>query len=573
MCKPAGFPKTDGAEQEAVTTLLSRLNVEKVKPDIKTRDKYPNVDGTLEIVDAELRPEGKFDVQVKKVGPGARRYSCPIELYAYSKVSSLPVLLIVADTQNQRVMWRHIFGGMPEFKAGQNSFTVKFTSDDEIGLNESYIDRWRSIARDYSERIEKYPELSARVSRDIELQGINDGDVEYFQRYTNELNSFLERDFQAIRSRVLPPAARFGIGIANTSGDRVEYQHHRIEFGTRQPSVFRVDAKSMNSVFEDPKVLQFNWSIRSALKAPRAQALQFLKRPIEKALKERQLVIHGVDVACNVLAHFVERFPNVLGLSPAECYSLEDLQDAYYKNLPESCSRYLPLPQDDGNRYIGRIHLWQMEMALQRIPKNGSTMTFPLSNYHVDSGDLPLQAYEDSLKLLLANGIEEVRNPWDYSGARDGNYIWSYTDRTKVMAELRKLFQRLVSNYGEFARGNELSLTKSSYLDPNQTVVFNLVDRGGTGIDSCPIVEEFHVPNQSFELPKVLTFVEGDDGRLLYDRSTPLELVLDGKKHFPNQIGWTVADWPFRTCPYLHGVYRLLTSDLNAQYGFGFHNI
>lgn len=571
MCKPAGYPKTDGAEQNAVTTLLSCLNADKVKSDIKTRDKYPNVDGTLEIVDDELRPEGKFDIQVRKVPAGTQSYSCPIELYAYSKVSSLPVILIAVDVDESRAMWRHIFGGMPEFKENQKSFTVKFTADDEISPDEGYLERWKTIARDYNERISRYPELSARVSRDIELEGVEDGDVEYFQRYSNELNSLLGRDFQAIRARVLPPAACFGIGIANATEDRVEYQHHRIEFGARQPTVFRVEPKALGSVFDDPSVLHFTWTQRASLKEPREQALEFFKKPIEDALKNYQLVVHGVDVACNVLSQFIERFPSVFGLQPATQYSLEELQNAYYQTLPEACARYLPLPQVVNRQYIGLIHLWQMEMAIRNIPPTGSSLSTPLSNYRIDSGDVPIQAYEDSLKVLLSSGIETVTNPWDDPGARDGGFIWSYADRGKVSDNLRRLFQRLISNYSHFVRGNELALTRSPYLDPTIAIIFNIRDRGGIGIESCPIVEEFHIPNLSLELPKVTTCIEGDEGRLQYDRSSFRELILDGQKHSPLLVAGSLADWPFRRCPYLHGVYRLLTNDLNAQYGYKFH--
>jgi hypothetical protein len=571
MCKPAGFPKTDGAEQDAVTALLSCLNADRIKSDIKTRDKYPNVDGTLEIVDDELRPEGKFDVQVRKVAAGTRSYSCPIELYAYSKVSSLPVLLVAVDTDEKRAMWRHVFGGMPEFKENQKSFTIKFTGDDEISPDEAYLERWRTIARDYNERIARYPELSARVSRDIDLDGVEDSDVEYFQRYSNELNSLLERDFQAIRSRVLPSAACFGIGIANATEDHVEYQHHRIEFGARQPTVFRVAPKALGSIFDDPSVLHFTWTQRTFLKEPREQALEFLKKPIEDALRNYQLVVHGVDVASNVVSQFIERFPSVFGLRPAEQYSLEDLQIAYYQTLPEACARFLPLPQDANQQYIGLIHLWQMETAMQHFPKTGSTRTSPLSNYRIDSGDVPIQAFEDSLKVLLSSGVEIVANPWDDPGARDASFIWSYSDKAKVGENLRRLFQRLISNYSRFVRGNELALTKSPYLDPNTAIIFNIRERGGTGIQSCPIVEEFHVPNQALDLPKVTTCIGGDDGRLQYDRSNMRELTLDGKTHSPVLISGSLADWPFRRCPYLHGVYRLLTHDLNRQYGYNFH--
>ncbi|MBC2593532.1 hypothetical protein H5P28_04580 [Ruficoccus amylovorans] len=571
MCKPAGYPQTDGAEQDAVTMLLSSLNADKVKADIRTRDKYPNVDGTLEIVDSERKPEGKFDVQIRKASAGCSSYNCPISLYAYSKVSSLPLLLIAVDTANKKVMWRHIFGGMPEYRDGQQSFTVKFTADDEIGRSEAYLNRWRLIVRDYNDRIQKYPKLAARVSRDIDLDNINDLDVQYFNKYANELNSLLERDFQSIRSRVLPPAARYGIGIANTTANKVEYQHHRIAFGARQPTVFRIESASSDSIFDDPSAVAFNWAQRSSLKNPREEALKFLRLPIEKSLKNYQLVVHGQDAACNILAQFVECFPHVFGINPTGEYSLKELQDAYYQTLPEACARYLPLPEGSENDHVGQIFLWQMEESLKKTRYLRLTHIPPLSSYSIDSGGLPVQAYEDSLKYLLAAGVEKVVNPWETLGPRDGDWIWSFADKAKMMSNLRKLFQRLIANYSEFVRGNEFFLSQSAYLDNCTSIIFNIVSSKGSGVNDCPMIEEYHIPNSTFEYPKVTTLIDGGSGRLDHHPSKWRELTLDGRKHSPSYFSQSSADWPFRRCPYLHGLYRLLASDLNAQYGYSFH--
>ena len=102
MAQPAPFPRTDAAEEAAVITFRSLINPERVKAEIRTRDKYPNIDGTIELVDAELRPFGKFDVQIKKIGEGYTSYSCPASLVGYSEVSTLPLVLVCVDT---------VFGG------------------------------------------------------------------------------------------------------------------------------------------------------------------------------------------------------------------------------------------------------------------------------------------------------------------------------------------------------------------------------------------------------------------------------------------------------------------------------
>ena len=48
--KPKPYPPTDSSEQDAKTVLESLVYSRFVKLDIRTRDKYPNVDGTVELV-------------------------------------------------------------------------------------------------------------------------------------------------------------------------------------------------------------------------------------------------------------------------------------------------------------------------------------------------------------------------------------------------------------------------------------------------------------------------------------------------------------------------------------------
>ena len=83
MSRPAPYSNTDSAENRAVTIFLYRIDSRYVKADIKTRDKYPNIDGTVEIVDDANTPLGKIDVQVRAISTGVRKYSCSSSLVAY----------------------------------------------------------------------------------------------------------------------------------------------------------------------------------------------------------------------------------------------------------------------------------------------------------------------------------------------------------------------------------------------------------------------------------------------------------------------------------------------------------
>src|SRR5436309_520580 len=88
--RPAPYSGTDAAETEAVTTFRSLLDSRRVRSDVRERDKLPNTDGYIELVDEGGHPRGKIEVQIKKLPAGAISYKCPTSLVAYSTITTLP---------------------------------------------------------------------------------------------------------------------------------------------------------------------------------------------------------------------------------------------------------------------------------------------------------------------------------------------------------------------------------------------------------------------------------------------------------------------------------------------------
>ena len=54
--RPAGYTSTDSAEIEALNVFRAALDVDRVKLDLKERDRHPNIDGYVELVDDSYIP-------------------------------------------------------------------------------------------------------------------------------------------------------------------------------------------------------------------------------------------------------------------------------------------------------------------------------------------------------------------------------------------------------------------------------------------------------------------------------------------------------------------------------------
>jgi hypothetical protein len=78
---PAAYSPTDHSESRAINCLNDLLDDPSIKSHIVQRDKTPNVDGFVELVDDRSIPIGKIEVQVKYLNNADRRrmaYSCKL---------------------------------------------------------------------------------------------------------------------------------------------------------------------------------------------------------------------------------------------------------------------------------------------------------------------------------------------------------------------------------------------------------------------------------------------------------------------------------------------------------------
>ena len=106
--KPAAYSKTDTPEAEAVATFEFLADKKHLKLDLRKRDKVPNIDGYIEIVDDLGCPVGKLEVQIKKLPENERKMQCPLSLFSYSERTGNPVLFVAVDTGQKRAYWHHI---------------------------------------------------------------------------------------------------------------------------------------------------------------------------------------------------------------------------------------------------------------------------------------------------------------------------------------------------------------------------------------------------------------------------------------------------------------------------------
>jgi len=170
MNKPAAYPKTDTDETSAVNLVESVLEkTGRFKCAIAKRDKVPNTDGTIELVDGDSVPVGKLEVQVKKIGEGKDSFPLERKYYEYSKTLTTPFFLICVDVERELMYWQHVHSLMPEVLAAedQQSWTVKFSSNDQIdpaSIDKTYT-AWKRIIDEYLARVNEFPRVNEELGQ------------------------------------------------------------------------------------------------------------------------------------------------------------------------------------------------------------------------------------------------------------------------------------------------------------------------------------------------------------------------------------------------------------------------
>ncbi len=572
MTRAKPYPKTDAAEQDAVNILLGLIDARFVKADIRTRDKYPNVDGTLELVGEDQVPLGKFEVQIRKVAACQNRYSCPETLVAYSRVSTLPVVLICVDTSTRRAHWKQISPLMPERKEGQRSFTIHFDeAADSIDKRVTYFQKWLQIVRDYQERIAKYPCLKREVINRLTLTDIPRQDRVVFQRFIDTVNKLLDTDFIAVKEILFADVWKLGLGVFPSSEESVSYQLYKIPYGEPVPLICMLEGSYLTFDQSTPYAVSNHWRTRDDFSDPELAGRRYILDQLRQVLNLKALPIHGTLLSTDVLIAFIDEYSQCLGLPPyQDTYSLDDISHALNDYLPGICNAIaLELPKDKRN-----LITFDMDWLARYLSHNTVTPAshaHPLIAFALESSRVSIKAAFEALRYLSAAGVSTIKRFWIRQSrplSPGDNWIWSgYTPEAEIH-NVRVVLKRSLEEYKTFIKGNHLRLDNSTYLDSHTSTIYEYEPSFARQPWQCPIINEHHVENAQSGLPKLsVRITTGKRGRIDLQRFPTVQV--DGYNYKAVASSRYLADFLFQRTPVLNMLYELLRRDLEAHYNIG----
>lgn len=570
--KPAPYSNTDAAEQDALITFNSLINTRYVKADIRTRDKVPNVDGTIELVDERQVPYGKLDVQLRKLPAGKTSYSCPSSLVAYSTVSTLPIILICADPDFKKVFWRKISATMPEYISGQDSFTIHFDEvSDSLDAGEVYLQKWAEIVHDYKERVSKYPVLKREIANRLTLKGIAPQDRELFQRYIGAINNLLNNDFVVVKELRFPDVWQLGVGLFDVTPQHVSYQLYKIPYGEADPPICKLEGGSLLSASPNPYAISDLSMSRDRFSDPQAVGQRYVLGLFEELVQRKALPVHGIMLSTDVLLGFIDRYYRCLGLHPQQdVYQVADINYAFNRHLVELCAAIVVATSKDKSNFVhldlDSVNTYVANNDVNPIPPSATPIRFGLGARRIS-----VPAVITALRFLTAASVTTITRllaPRTQISTPGTFWIWEGYSPNDEIRNVSLVLEKSLDEYTTFVRGNRLNLPQSVYLDANIAVVYEYKPAFVVAPGSSPEIREHFVDNSHHLLPKFsFRVLANNDTGISVERYPMLTIEEHEYRAISSSNG--DASFLFHEFPFVTMIYRMLYEDLKKHYDIG----
>jgi len=491
----APYPSTDTSENSAITTFLGLLDHARVKAEVNGRDKRPNTDGHLDIVDKVGCSIGQVDVQIKTLSGNnlrARSYPCDLGLLKHCLLgASRQVLLIGVDIQGKQVFWLHLsreFIKQLKAKKTASSVSVKFPPDNTISSDRAYLEKWIHIVEAHSRKMALPDPMAAKLIEDkkssaaIILSSTPSGtsyksEFVVIQEFLDEINRLLDNDFKSVKEVLYPDTWKFGIAYSLFSRKNLCYSLFPIARGHNEPLIRQVNASIWSQTARRDNIDNiihplpfFGYSGNpiwdNPIREARARACAFA----QEFISARALHLNDLQLAKELIFSIMDRNHVAFGLPQRDVYQLEELADGLYEYFPrwagyavDKCCPNREIPThlcgrgpfvdfDALRKNFARIANLSSASFQRTVRKREAPNDLP----QIGSDIYPLGIFRRHLAFLADENVTSVERPYlrpsnlggDAGGSRRFSELWQPKDFASnfkiVMNSLLETYNRII---------------------------------------------------------------------------------------------------------------------------------
>lgn len=410
--EPAPYSNTDTAESDAIACFETAIDRKHVKAEVRSRDKYPNTDGTVELVDARGVPLGKLEVQIRGTSSFGKTFHYDPSLIAYSERTNNPVLIVAVDLKLQKAYWKHVSSETVSLTASGKHAIAHFTELDRISFESGYLSKWLGIVQDYQTRIRDYRRISAQLEQTIKDQSasgrtsLSQSQIDYYQRFADRLNLLLDTTLRIVKERKFPHTWKVGVAAKPNTTD-AQFSLYAIPKGQTDLLV-----KDLN---EDNERYFVTYYRLNPDPNPERMANEFASGFFGDLLKSGGLPIDTGSLMNEYVFNIVARFPEAFGISQRNenVFSLDEVRHGYEEHFWRWVIGALSLYS-----YPPHVLHLDLDILMMFIPaQERSTIRdraadpgkaeFPPFFFQTDGFDLV--EFENCLSQLQSSGAKSVR--------------------------------------------------------------------------------------------------------------------------------------------------------------------
>ena len=480
---PSPYSTTDEAEALAVHTLEILLDPRNIRSDLKHRDKHPNIDGYLEMVDENRSPVGKLEAQIRKLASQATKIQFPLSLLSYAERMFNPVLFIGVDTDLKRAYWIHVTEDLVKGKTigtGQKTLMISFPSENIISKdNNQYLTSWKKIVENYQIRIKGYSQLEKlymELSRKSNaLIGDELAEFSEIHIFLDKINTLFDTDFSSIKQIFYPNSWKIGVAYSSYENSSLAYTLYPINLQQNDVQIKVLDDELRKKLSKEG-LRFFGYSRENPIKSRACEySIEIVESDTLRALEYKLLPFQSDFLAREFVFAFIDRFAIQMGLDKNNNYNLTDIKRAFHDYLPlwvdeaikfmvsvkrnGAISPYFLLygrPYYDPDILLHQIADKEREHIHNQVLKRFKERNNK-ENFWIGNDKLSFRIFDESLKFLeakMSQQIERTYSPKDYSRLKTSRFVYDLLSPEMLEKTLRIFFDNLPKVYSDFVSYN-----------------------------------------------------------------------------------------------------------------------
>lgn len=473
-------------DQEAVSSLCAWIaRTQRAMPDIKANDKWPNIDGYIEMTDDRGHPLGTLKAQVKKL----TKADAKSKRFRFTKNDSrekflrycdesreLPIILIGVDINDdtcQLAYWRHIDKRYLESLGAYTDITFS-PAHVTSRTDRAFISEWQRLveAQNAKARIAEAftaEELDRITRTGTRILGVVDDKFRTIHLFLDRLNDLLDHKFSIIKEIFYLNCWKVGFAYFDYRADYVGYILYPIPLNHNDVLIKEVD-RDLFEVFQQRRLGYSTHHSNPIATDPAGEVERVIRRKLDIMIEEKLFNHRGSEaLAREYVCAFIDRYHRLLGMEPGrDQYPLQEINEGFHVYLPfwldEAFNFMKTNNRNNFNERInaGRIPYynidWGQEIGdaldtirarvLERLRNKDDVPALP-----VGDGILSPRIFAELLNYLEENGFQQLRRLYSPRG-RQADAFWQTLTPDRVETNLKIFLKGFLDGYDAFIENN-----------------------------------------------------------------------------------------------------------------------